>query len=69
MIEALNRIMKHAYLAGKEFYSLPAIETAISIYVIDYNSKRPHNSLKGLTPDEGYLGMNFESIDYQAISK
>jgi putative transposase len=65
MIEAMNKIMKHAYLAGKCFYSLQALEIVLKESIEDYNAKRPHLSLKGLTPDEAYSRAGIQVIDYQ----
>ena len=68
MIEAMNKIIKHAYLAGRNFYSIQALEIVLKESIDDYNNKRPHHSLKGLTPDEAYSGIKSQYIDYQLSS-
>jgi transposase InsO family protein len=52
-IEAINKIVKNAYLNQMTIENGIALEKIMQHIVEDYNN-RPHGSLKGLTPTEEY---------------
>jgi hypothetical protein len=52
-VEAVNKIIKR-YLRHYKPYSFSELEKQITFPVFDYNQKRPHGSLAGLTPAEAY---------------
>jgi len=57
MIEAFNRILKYNYLYRRQIPDLPSLERAVHEAIHDYNTVRPHHSLKGLTPSQAFAGM------------
>jgi putative transposase len=65
MIESVNKIIKYNYLYPRRIQNQEDLETTTRKFVItDYNEKRPHVSLSGLTPAEAYGGtaVNFKKI-------
>lgn len=48
--------------------SISELTAALTFYVIDYNNKRPHHTLKGLTPYEVFAGKIMDkSLQYAHI--
>ena len=65
MVESLNKIIKYDYLYPRNIQNQEElIKTMRKIVVPDYNDKRPHGSLFGLTPAEAYGRkiVNFKKI-------
>jgi transposase len=56
-VEALNKITKKYYLGTDLIENTNHLRNRIKWMVGDYNSLRPHVSLKGLTPDESYINL------------
>jgi transposase InsO family protein len=57
MIESVNKIIKYDYLYPRKIQNQEDLERTMRKFVIpDYNEKRPHGSLSGLTPAEAYGG-------------
>ena len=51
-IESFNARLRDECLNEQLFNSLPEARRIIETWRIDYNTKRPHTSLDGLTPTE-----------------
>ena len=66
MVEAVNKIAKYQYLFPKHPQNLQELLELLSYFVNDYNNIRPHSQLKGLTPDEAYIGKELPK-DYRTI--
>ncbi len=64
MVEAVNKIAKYQYLFPKHPYNLQELEELLSYFINDYNNVRPHSQLKGLTPNEAYIGIELPK-DYR----
>jgi len=47
-----------------EITSVSGLTSALEFSVNDYNSKRPHHSLLGLTPKEAFSG---KEVDFQRL--
>lgn len=65
MIESLNKIIKYDYLYPRNIHDQEElIKIMRKIVVPDYNDKRPHGQLSGLTPAEAYgrKTVNFKKI-------
>ena len=65
MVESVNKIIKYDYLFPKKIQDQTQLTNYMKRFVIpDYNDKRPHGSLGGLTPLEAYGGVkvNFKKI-------
>jgi putative transposase len=65
MVESVNKIIKYNYLYPLKIQNQEDLERTMRKFVIpDYNDKRPHGSLNGLTPAEAYRGtiVNFKKI-------
>lgn len=55
MIESVNKIIKYDYLFPRHLHSMQqVIDVMRNVVIPDYNNKRPHGSLGGLTPLEAY---------------
>lgn len=70
MIESLNKLIKYDYLYPRKIQNQEdLIKTMRKIVVPDYNDKRPHGSLFGLTPGESYgrKTVNFKKIREKMI--
>lgn len=65
MVEALNRLLKYSYLFTRNLMNQTELTNAMHKYVIpDYNNRRPHGSLHGLTPQEAYGQVQ---VDFKGI--
>jgi putative transposase len=70
VVEAVNRILKYDYLFTRQIQNQSQLITIMQNIVIpDYNNKRPHGSLKGLTPFEAYsqVKLNYKKIREKMI--
>jgi putative transposase len=70
MIESLNKIIKYDYLYPRNIHDQEElIKILRKIVVPDYNDKRPHGQLFGLTPAEAYgrKTVNFKKIREKMI--
>jgi putative transposase len=54
-VERLWRTVKYEEVYLRAYASVPEARTSISRYLAFYNSRRPHSSLGGQTPDQAYL--------------
>lgn len=65
MVEAINKVLKYNYLFPRNIKNKTQLINVMKNVVIpDYNDKRPHGSLHGLTPLEAYgkRKVNFKKI-------
>jgi putative transposase len=65
MVEAINKVLKYNYLFPRNIQNKTQLINVMKNVVIpDYNDKRPHGSLHGLTPLEAYgkRKVNFKKI-------
>lgn len=70
MVESINKTIKYDYLYRKHFQSIKKLRSYLKSFVIpDYNDKRPHGSLSGLTPFEAYKNkkVNFQKMKEKMI--
>jgi putative transposase len=70
MIESVNKLIKYDYLYPKQIQDIKQLTNYFRNFVIpDYNERRPHGSLHGLTPFEAYAGkqVNFKKIREKMI--
>jgi transposase InsO family protein len=51
-IERFHGTLRREFLDGKTFASLPAAQRAIDGWIVEYNTDRPHQSLRRRTPAE-----------------
>lgn len=54
LAERINGILKHEYGLNKTIESEERARKLVELAVESYNSKRPHNSLSGLTPEQAH---------------
>ncbi len=52
--EAVNKIIRNSYLNHFSIANLSDLQLKLSFAVDDYNNKRPHGALIGLTPEQAY---------------
>lgn len=65
MVESVNKLIKYNYLYPKQIQNQTALINYMRTFVIpDYNNKRPHGTLVGLTPEEAYAG---KRVDFKKI--
>jgi putative transposase len=65
MVEAINKVLKYNYLFPRNIQNkTQLIKVMKNVVIPDYNDKRPHGSLHGLTPLEAYgkRKVNFKKI-------
>jgi putative transposase len=70
IIESLNKIVKYNYLHPRHIHDQNELEKILGkIVVPDYNDKRTHGQLFGLTPGEAYgrKTVNFKRIREKKI--
>lgn len=66
MAESVNKIIKYNYLFQKHILDQSHLVNIMRKEVItDYNNKRPHGALFGLTPLEAYrsIKVNFKKLE------
>lgn len=71
MVESLNKLIKYDYLFPKQLQNQTQLRNYMRDFVIpDYNTKRPHGSLSGLTPEEAYRQkkVNFKKIREKMVA-
>jgi len=56
-VERLWRTIKYEEVYLHAYSNVPEARTAIGKYLTFYNSKRPHSSLEGQTPDQAYFNL------------
>ena len=54
-VERLWRTIKYEEVYLRAYESVPAARESLGRYLAFYNSRRPHSSLDGQTPDQAYL--------------
>jgi transposase InsO family protein len=54
-IERFHRTLRTEFLSGRAFSSLRAVQDELDAWVMDYNTVRPHQSLKMATPADRFL--------------
>ncbi|PCI95243.1 MAG: hypothetical protein COB15_12330 [Flavobacteriales bacterium] len=57
MIERVNRVFKYRYLFPKSPRDLKHLKRILKYFIDDYNNRRPHGQLDGLTPDQAWIGL------------
>ncbi len=57
MVERINRTLKYRYIFPKEPRDLKHLKRIVQYFIKDYNIRKPHSKLQGLTPDEAYRGI------------
>ncbi len=57
MVERINRTLKYRYIFPKEPRDLKHLQRIVHYFIKDYNIRKPHSKLNGLTPDEAYRGI------------
>ena len=53
-IERFHRTLRVEFLTGQLFTSLQAAQAALDVWVVEYNTERPHQSLKMATPAQRF---------------
>ena len=66
LVESANKLVKYRYLFSRDFPNINILEKHLEECVKDYNHKRPHCSLKGLTPYEVFTG---GSLDKESLKE
>lgn len=65
MVESINKVLKYSYLFPRNLNNQTELINAMRKFIIpDYNNKRPHGSLDGLTPQEAYGNA---TVDFKGI--
>ena len=54
-VERLWRTIKYEEVYLRAYASVPEARVSIGCYLVFYNSRRPHSSLDGRTPDQAYF--------------
>ena len=65
IVEAQNKIIKYRYLFKHDFWDIHELRTLLDWIITDYQYKRPHHSLKGLTPHEALTGTQLPKEQWQ----
>ena len=60
MIERVNMTLKYRYIFPKNPRDLKHLQRILRYFIYDYNIIRPHGQLKGLTPNEAYIGLKID---------
>ncbi len=70
MIERVNMTLKYRYLFPKEIRDLKHLKRTFRYFLNDYNYKKPHGELKGLTPDESWKGLQIDKkMQFKALKQ
>ena len=56
-VERLWRTIKYEEVYLRAYANVPEARTSIGRYIGFYNSRRPHSSLDGKTPDQAYFNL------------
>jgi hypothetical protein len=64
MFEAFNKIVKYRSLYLENIPDIHALQKHLEKFIPVYNDKRPHCSLKGLTPSEVLAGLRPDNPDH-----
>ncbi|MBL4624067.1 MAG: DDE-type integrase/transposase/recombinase [Flavobacteriales bacterium] len=56
MIERVNMTLKYRYIFPKSPRDLKHLKRILRFFINDYNNIKPHGQLKGLTPQEAWMG-------------
>lgn len=59
--EAVNKIIRNNYLNHFQITNLFQLQQKLLFITDDYNNKRPHGALLGLTPEQAYRGKTVNS--------
>jgi len=62
MVEAVNKVVKYRYLFPQKIPDGASLVEIAASAMADYNDRRPHGSLDGLTPTEAYQGIDKETM-------
>lgn len=67
MVESMNKLIKYNYLYPSQIPNQKQLTDFMRTFEIpDYNNKRPHGSLGGLTPLEAYQG---KQLDFKKLKE
>ena len=66
MIENTNRVLKYQYLFPDHPEDYDHLLRQVKFFIDDFNVKRPHGQLNGLTPSEAFAGKKLPD-DYKSI--
>jgi putative transposase len=69
MVEAVNKILKYRYLFHHDIADFKALEKHLAVTVANYNTVRPHYSLKGHTPEQILNGKQLDFVKYKEEMK
>ena len=70
MIERVNHTLKYRYLFPKKPRDLKHLRRILRYFINDYNNRRPHGQLKGLTPHEAWSDLKPDkSIQFELLKK
>jgi transposase InsO family protein len=61
-VERFHRTLRQEFLTGRVFSSLAVAQKELDAWVVDYNTKRPHQSLSMATPSERFTKRTEESV-------
>ena len=61
-VERFHRTLRQEFLTGRVFSSLATAQKELDAWVVDYNTKRPHQSLSMATPSERFTKRVEESV-------
>lgn len=64
MVEAFHYVLKIFYLNHMDLRNLTALNKTLDFIVNDYAYKRPHGTLKGLTPFQVYNGQRPDDVPF-----
>ena len=56
-VERLWRTIKYEEVYLRAYASVPEAHASLGRYLAFYNSRRPHSSLDGKTPDQAYINL------------
>jgi putative transposase len=69
MIESSWKAMKHQWLSLNTPGSLSDVQNLVSFNISEHNTKLPHSTFKGQTPDEMYFGTGADIPDQLKASR
>jgi transposase InsO family protein len=68
-IERFHRTLRQEFIKGRVFSSLCSAQEELDAFVLDYNTNRPHQSLKMATPAERFLNNRVEHAPVVALDR